>query len=47
MDEHRQVQTGAAGCHAQAWITWNATMPANSDGAALSLGHSAKDMPRR
>jgi hypothetical protein len=47
MDELRQVQTGAAGCHAQAWITWNATLPATSAGAALSLGHSAKGMPRR
>jgi hypothetical protein len=33
----------AAGCHAQAWITWDASMPAISSDAIVSLGYSAKD----
>jgi arylsulfatase A-like enzyme len=29
------------------WETWNASMPAIPDDAAVSVGYSAKDMPQR
>ena len=30
-----------------AWLAWNATMPAIPDEAVVSLGYSVKDMPQR
>jgi hypothetical protein len=31
----------------QAWLQWEATVPAIPEDATVSLGYSAKDMPQR
>jgi hypothetical protein len=31
----------------QAWLDWEATMPAIPDDATVSLGYGVKDMPQR
>ncbi len=42
---HREPQRLAA--MRQAWLEWNASMPAIPDDATVSLGYSVKDMPQR
>ena len=44
---HAQREPARLAAMREAWLAWNASMPAIPDEAVVSLGYSVKDMPQR